>query len=1387
MPDNNGNGVDDQNENLDEDHNEVETNRLNVDSKKKWFIKKFIQFQYGRNDGGWVDFLNKISKAGSLTWSLKKDLERYARNNPDAEGFDMSSISYWDLTKEVTENIVVLNNKRKQLQWLIFKSYDISKSQYSSDLAHHVENLELSEISALESSPSSLDKFLKKHLGKNIVKKNLIEKMKWFNLETKYRTLSEDGKDAVAHLFDRFDTLSKISTNHLHELFATWVFSDQEKIDFVQTFIPTITLAEAVSLKLISKDKAQKYRESVTLEGLALNKNVDASKLNIEKIAKQLDDNEISIDTNALIKKSGDAMRLMSMNGESLKYVRDEFNTVIENVSETNTQGMYFAWFKQELVAAKKLDASSAAKFVVGNTIVINENITKKATREIEQEKPEKNKRYLKILDDGSSNGIIRFQKRWINKYDDSIIVTEELGYKQFLAMMTKGWKAANEYGDYDTQALFSSIEAYSDTDITNLIQSWEIVESSDKLRLWDSKPLLEKRAKDKKQYRDQLEAEKDEFGDRKYRPSQVQDMIDEKFSAENFQQETDALYESNHGALEQKINEIDDKWKDYKLNKWTTFQIWETWSSDYAMFTIVWIHENQVSLQSSVWWGAIEKVDFQSFYQTFKDKKAKRTSYFEENMGSFENVISSVASWEWKIAQWKQFKLSKNTIVKKDWAEDKNIIYPYLGGTSSEELLKIEKINGDQVTFKRWKIKARYDQAKRDKGKSRTESKVWDDISLESRTYTANLGFIDSYIKEHGLVPRWEKEDDDIKSDEDNAIDGMKGNFFSKIFQNLSIFDIWAWMKIWLESIQNYLKEWNDQHAAQFASWFFGKILPEDLKNDLKARVEQTEKKSMDDYIQRLKDVDSSDATIMIASLLLNTDSPEPHKEAGAIFMMEKYGTLYAKKWLNQYKWSFLWYKALWGSVNDTLYNQIKAQQEAKDENFNEELLVYVLLVKQCQWKLKPNRLQTRLHKNFKRVRAQWKTEEIETGRTDSADERTIAGRIGGGIEELGGWTYPNAIGWAENVINKWGTMAEMTKIPFVMAFSWIAYRFDSLQISDALKNFCAKWLIIPLTRFMSHTSDMDLLNNTIVELAARIQARTGSKHAGMSEWAQRIFANQQTSGWSDEKRLTETEDFFDTHGDVIVRSLFMLNDGKTDDEAELSKIIFFEKDEHLDENGATTAGSSTFEQYYDKMEGLMDADTDFTNKDTMTDAFKHAGTSWYYMFKAAKNIEQSQGWGFKNHDVWSFMWEEIQSEFHAIIDRKSYSQFGEDSQKKLIKDMLGQFLAALLELHSTNTNVLRALSSQESAIWSQLIKWGIDIRELAKRVTYHDLLKGHYENSSWVPDMMDGYVKKMLDKWDYSWDVSGTSISSLSEVEVEMETDDGVNNSVNRTLGDN
>ncbi len=1376
MADNNGNT---KNNSTDDIRENTEKQNNDRDQKKKLFIKKFIQFQYKRGPWRWVEFINKISRLSSIDSSTKKDLEMYARNNPDAEGVDIKSILHKDLVWELTNQIVVFNNQRRQLEKVILSTYDISASQYNSELLDDVESLELNDISALMSSQSSLEKFLKQKLGKSIIKKDLIGKLDKLWLKERMSSLWTDGQNAIAYLFDRFDNLSSISINHLQELFATWVFSDEEKIDFVKVFIPTITLSEAISLRLVSKAQAQKTRKNIVLEWLKYNEKIVIDDADISNIAKNLDNKKIKVSLQEFVKKPSDAMRLMSKNGESLSYLRDEFNALLQKVSKTNTQGMDFAWLKEKLVQWGKLDSHSASKFVVWNTIVIHENITKKAVREIEQEKPQQNKRYLKILDDWATNWIIRFQKRWINKFDDSEINIEELGYEKFLTMMLKWWKAANEYGDYDTQALFSSIEVYNDDEITSKIQAWEIIESGDKLRLWDTRYLSEERQKNKQTYRKQLEKENNASGDTKYTSQQIQDMIDEKFPPEDFQGSLDWVYENNKTALENKINSIDDKWKEYKLEPGTTFQVWKTWDKEYSMFTIVWINENIITITSSVWSGKLEKIDFQSFYQSFKDKRAKRTSYFENNTGWFKDVISSVSWWEWKLSQWKQFTFSKNQIVKKQWSDSDTITYPYLGGTNSEELIKIEKIDWDQVTFKRWKIKARYDEKKLNDGESRRDAKQWDDITLESHVYVWNIGFIDSYIKEHGLVPRSDKEDDDVKSDEDTDIKWMKWNFFSKIFKNMSIFEIWAWMKIWLESIQNYLKEWNDQHAAQFASGFFGKMLPEDLKNDLKARVEQTEKKSMDDYIQRLKDVDSSDATEMIASVLLNTDSPEPHKEAGAIFMMEKYWTLYAKRWLNKYKGSFLWYKALWGKIGDDLYNQIKAQQEAKDENFNEEHLVYVLLVKQCQWKLKPKRLQTRLHKNFKRVRAQWKTEEMETGRTDSADERTIWGRITWGIEELGWGTYPNAIGWAENVVHKWWTMAEMTKIPFVMAFSWIAYRFDSLQISDALKNFCWKWLLIPLTRFMSYTSDMDLLNNTIVELSHRLEARTW-KYPGMWAWAEKISNNQKTWKWSDKKRLSETEDFFDTYWDILVRSLFMLNDGKTDDESELSKLIFFEKDDHIDENGKKKSWSNTFKKYYDSLQWLMDADADFTVKDTMTDAFKHAGTSWFYMFKATKNIEQSQGWGFRNHDVWSFMWEEIQDEFRAVISRKSYSDFWENSQRKLLKDMLGQFLAALLELHSTNTNVLRALSSQESSIWSQLIKWGIDVRELAKKISYHDLLLQHYSPTSSVWGLMEWYIDKMLSQDDHSSEVSGTSISNLADIEIIEETKKAANDSI-------
>jgi hypothetical protein len=53
-----------------------------------------------------------------------------------------------------------------------------------------------------------------------------------------------------------------------------------------------------------------------------------------------------------------------------------------------------------------------------------------------------------------------------------------------------------------------------------------------------------------------------------------------------------------------------------------------------------------------------------------------------------------------------------------------------------------------------------------------------------------------------------------------------------------------------------------------------------------------------MDDAVSRLGAIDSSDAVNLIYKRISNKNTEEYKKEAGMIFMMQKYGTLYNKNY---------------------------------------------------------------------------------------------------------------------------------------------------------------------------------------------------------------------------------------------------------------------------------------------------------------------------------------------------------------------------------------------------------------------------------------------------------------------------------------------------------
>ncbi|USN58526.1 MAG: hypothetical protein H6767_09945 [Candidatus Peribacteria bacterium] len=71
---------------------------------------------------------------------------------------------------------------------------------------------------------------------------------------------------------------------------------------------------------------------------------------------------------------------------------------------------------------------------------------------------------------------------------------------------------------------------------------------------------------------------------------------------------------------------------------------------------------------------------------------------------------------------------------------------------------------------------------------------------------------------------------------------------------------------------------------------------MPPELKTDLQSRVQSEERKRTDEYIEKLKALDSPEATAMIEKWLKNKDCPQHKLEAALLFMYKEYGSLYTK-----------------------------------------------------------------------------------------------------------------------------------------------------------------------------------------------------------------------------------------------------------------------------------------------------------------------------------------------------------------------------------------------------------------------------------------------------------------------------------------------------------
>ncbi|MDD2907198.1 MAG: hypothetical protein PHH98_01020 [Candidatus Gracilibacteria bacterium] len=1387
-----------------------ETGIENSSQKKESLFNKFIldfsnNYFEGENKNSRID---SIFKSNDLTPDLKKSLEMFLalKSEEFSSGItrlDLDKINVFDFRKKLIGKHLELENSRLNLKNIVLNSYELSKEQKIL-LENKIKTLSDDDILRYTKNEVFRTKLMKKTFPDLVKKQDRIKDFFIkYDLLTGYSELSTEKKEAIMNIFNNDGTLKKIDITIIDDLFSAGIFSLEQKKEIVSYFIPTISFSDIRKLKLfgdstgdkINKIKTLKVEEFLKDNDVKLENDEEKSSL-MEKLVSLINDESIKITTDDLFSDSDFSSEKLDelINGSDFSDFVSSYNSFLDDVSNYENSSEFsngFDTFKTKLNELNNV--YSIENFKEGNYIVLDLYLEgdEKADKQI-------TKQYFKInkFNDGSYS--FGLTDSGFGSIDFFSTDSKDITYKNFFQVISKGFKINSE------KYIVSKCNFLTRESIDGNVKKGEInvlnndgktdTELEDELKINDLNEeliLLNKRFEleilkgneflvlDK-----EIESINIELKNKNITDDKKSELI---LKLENLKNEKERLLieKSNLDLLSPELKELklDINFKEIELDnlkniysleklincvdefdsagKKFKFQSGMSFSSSKGIFTITRVDNGTIDVTGIG--GETKDIPYKDFFEEFKKIKSKRLSSTTDSSLLISNILSDNSLLDsGLINTWNDFEYKNNSIQKKN--STKNIEYNYLKAKDSNDLLEIESISGDRVVINM----GEYEDYKKDKDGNIKKDKDGNKIEEKNITmysggrFTVSISWLDAWIKENNARPSSLDENKDVES---SNVKGEKisGSFLSRYMNRISVHDLMAGMKLGVDSIESYLKEGSEEKSAKAAQGIFGLVLPDALKNDLMTRVEESQKKRSDDYVSKLGNVDSWKAASMIISWLKNKDAPQYLKEAGAIFMLQKYGVLYAKD-LYDYKGSFLFYESFGGKIGDKLYEEVKADAKKTNQNFTEEQLLFRLVNLQCKEQgYNGVKRRSRYHKEFKKHRNVGKQDEYETGKGDAKDERTVGARIKGGVGELKGGTYANARGWLEEAINKGGSMEEMNKIPFIISFSGISYNFEQNEL-DQFKNFPASSRMVPVLRFLSYSNDTDLINETILEVCKRYSEIKGKE--GIYKDALKIFSNQKTNTISEKKKIEQTEAFYSTYGKDITDILYMLNTGDTSSNSYLSKMILIEKDDRINDNGEEEKGNVIFKRYFDSLHAYT-GEFVWGNDDLFGDAFSGKGTSGINVYKATKELlQQIQGGTYKFSSAGPAMWDEIRNEIDAVINR-DYGIYGKSGQRTDLKNMIRGFVGGLLEAHGTNSMALRSLvSSNSSPIYSKSKEWGIDLTKIMK-YSYVDINEGRAES------LVDEYVDILLN--------GGSSTITTSKLD---DTIFGVKSDVNDSL---
>lgn len=1279
-----------------------ETGEANVNAAPKkdnlyaQLIKKYVSKQLNQKDSR-LTFVKDIDGASTLSSDRLDDIKSFAQSNNDFMWLEITAdtISLASLKRESASFLAQVESKKAAIKAAFTSSYKMDSADYTKYLSWAIDNVSTeSELSELLDSEKLRHELVLAHFPKGkIPNRNIFSGfLHNFNIESRLEKAPEHQQIAFAHVVEKVRTRNKLDISDAITIFEGDIFSPKEKQLIIESYIPTISIKDALDLEVINGKQAHAIKKK-TLES-ALDMWILGG-VDVDNYVGEIQDSEVFISTEWLFASLSSQEKVLEKNIFYKKFVSD-FNSLIEKIEQRLAQESIQS--PDEMIQSLSwLDSVSGIEnFKPGATIIIQQKQKDNAGNMSDVT-------YFAEIVSLANAGTFILKERGVNVYENAVEgKTSRQTYSQFVDYATKGKDIA-------------SIEVLSAEMLKHKIQTWEIQDSNANGRFEDRSSI----AQDLKDIQKQIELREDELR-KKWIPKSDWDndsqLSELKKIAEEKVKLRDSIEEKNKASLAAAIDDIDSDGKNFGLDAWTSFVTDEKKGDVYSIQKIDEANQRVIL----TWLKGEEQPTFKDFIEAFKQKKAQRVS----QLNSFDELF---AQSDGIYKSWDGFAF-ENGKIRKKWSKTKvefDFLAPPAG--SDKEMLKIHSIDGNTVTMSFGKVNDIKKPSKTDKKK---QEKVGEKFSIERDEYTVPVWVLDHYIRTNKLNPR-SLEEGKVQEEEMNNIPKpeSKFGFANWFFQGMSIAAVIKWWTTAIEQIKNSLNEGNEEKANAFALKAFGPFLGKNGKTDLQARLEQSQKKAMDEMIDRLKWINSWIATEMIERWLLDKRTPEYMKEAGMFYMFEKYGALCAKQ-MYKYQGQYFWYQKMWGRIWDSNWVEVhESNNKDPKQNTTEEQLVYMLMKKQTR----PggyNGIQRRskLDKELKAKRGQWKEEEWDTGLKDGGNERDVKDRLIGGLSEMSSWNYPNAMGWLQTVIDKGGTMKEMNMIPFVMMFSGMAYHFEK-DLLDKIKNFSAESRMIMMTRFMSYPGDIDLVNNVIVEISKRLDNQP--KFSWIYQEALTIFNQSKDKGVKDKTKQENTIKFYEKYGEELTKILYMLNTGDKDDVN--NKMIFFEKDD-----------CSAFGQYYNLMEGYINADGDFWKTEwLMADSFAEKGTSGLDLYRASTHLLELRTWGtWAKHEAGPVMWKEIVHEFEAIPKRQYDSNpvKNRQMQEKLIEMNLRKLLSAITKLY-TDT---RMLSSYNAPTWhfKQLNRWGI----------YFDELIGAWADSWsikewWNSEIINKFVRQIMD----------------------------------------